>query len=101
MPPELNFDVTRLALSRALAPRKAIRPRTPQRFDFEALDAVVFMDPAQHLVAGYKEVRADEFWVRGHLPGYPLLPGVLMCEAAAQLAGYYMATTGLQLGDFI
>ena len=43
--------------------------------------------PEQHLVVGYKDVRADEFWVRGHMPGNPLLPGVLMCEAAAQLCG--------------
>src|SRR5205814_7990119 len=47
-------------------------------------------------------VEPDEFWVRGHMPGYPLMPGVLLCEAAAQICSFYVskATTLLQ-GDFI
>ena len=39
--------------------------------------------------------------MRGHMPDYPLLPGVLMCEAAAQLCSYYVVTQGLLQGDFI
>jgi 3-hydroxyacyl-[acyl-carrier-protein] dehydratase len=35
------------------------------------------------------------------MPGYPLLPGVLMCEAAAQLCSYYCFQAGLLQGDFI
>ena len=44
------------------------------------------------MIVGYKDVRADEFWVPGHMPGYPLFPGILMCEAAAQLCGYYVVS---------
>ncbi|HQE30289.1 MAG TPA: hypothetical protein PL151_21265 [Phycisphaerae bacterium] len=33
-------------------------------------------------------MREDEFWVRGHIPGRPILPGVLMIETAAQTASY-------------
>ena len=40
-------------------------------------------------MAGYRDVRDDEFWVRGHIPGRPIFPGVLMIETAAQLVGYY------------
>src|SRR5439155_1423154 len=58
-------------------------------------DAIVLLDPENHRIVGYKDVRADEFWVRGHMPGMPLLPGVLMCEAAAQLCSYYIMTQGL------
>jgi 3-hydroxyacyl-[acyl-carrier-protein] dehydratase len=62
----------------------------------------VHMDPVQHLIVGYKDISAKEFWVRGHLPDYPLMPGVLMCEAAAQLCSYYIGTQGLlQAGDFL
>jgi 3-hydroxyacyl-[acyl-carrier-protein] dehydratase len=67
----------------------------------QQLTAIVYCDNVQHIVAGYKDVGSDEFWVRGHMPGYPLLPGVLMCEAAAQLCGYYIVTHGLMQGDFI
>jgi len=67
----------------------------------EQLTAIVCVDTTEHVIAGYKDVADDEFWVRGHMPGYPLLPGVLMCEAAAQLCSYYITTTGLMEGDFI
>ena len=50
---------------------------------------------------GVKDVKEDEFWVRGHMPDYPLFPGVLMCEAAAQLCSYYLTTQNLMGGDFI
>jgi 3-hydroxyacyl-[acyl-carrier-protein] dehydratase len=101
MPPELNFDVTNLDFGRVLADKEAIRRVNPQRFEFEQLDAIVFIDPTLHLVIGYKDVRADEFWVRGHLPDYPLLPGVLMCEAAAQLCSYYIRSQNLIGGAFM
>ena len=49
------------------------------------------------MIVGYKDVAENEFWVRGHMPGFPLLPGVLMCEAAAQLCGFYYITQ--KIGD--
>ncbi len=101
MPPALNFDPADLDLTRILADREAIRKVNPQRFEMEQLTAVVYIDPANHVIAGYKDVGADEFWVRGHMPDYPLLPGVLMCEAAAQLCSYYIVTQGVMQGDFI
>jgi 3-hydroxyacyl-[acyl-carrier-protein] dehydratase len=101
MPPGVHLDPTQLDFGRVVADREAIRRVNPQRFEMEQLTAVVHVDPSQHLVAGYKDVAADEFWVRGHMPDYPLLPGVLMCEAAAQLCSYYIVTNGLQQGDFI
>ena len=67
----------------------------------EQLTAIVLIDTEKHMIAGYKDVGADEFWVRGHLPGYPLYPGVLMCEAAAQLCSYYITTQGYAQGDFV
>jgi 3-hydroxyacyl-[acyl-carrier-protein] dehydratase len=101
MPPEFHLDPAHLDLGRVLADQEAIRRVNPQRYEMEHLTAIVYLDPSNHLVAGYKDVRADEFWVRGHMPDYPLLPGVLMCEAAAQLCSYYIATHGLMQGDFI
>jgi 3-hydroxyacyl-[acyl-carrier-protein] dehydratase len=101
MPPLAHYNTTQLDLTRVLADRAAIRKINPQRFDMEQLDAIVLLDPVEHVIAGYKDVRADEFWVRGHMPDYPLLPGVLMCEAAAQLCSYYITTQGLSPGDFV
>jgi 3-hydroxyacyl-[acyl-carrier-protein] dehydratase len=101
MPPPVHFNPTQLNLDHVIADREAIRRVNPQRFEMEQLDAIVLLDAARNLIAGYKDVRPDEFWVRGHVPDYPLLPGVLMCEAAAQLCSYYIETQGLSPGDFI
>src|SRR2546430_11163309 len=101
MLPELHFDPAKLDLGRVLADKEAIRKQNPQRFDMEQLDAVVYEDPVNHILAGYKDVRDDEFWVRGHMPDFPLLPGVLMCEAAAQLVGFYVTKAGLKVGDYV
>jgi 3-hydroxyacyl-[acyl-carrier-protein] dehydratase len=101
MPPVLHFDPAQLDLSKVLVDREAIRLINPQRFEMEQLTAIVHLDTERHVIAGYKDVRDDEFWVRGHMPDYPLLPGVLMCEAAAQLCSYYTTTQGLLQGDFI
>ena len=101
MPPELIMDPQAVDTSKVVCDREALRVINPQRFEMEQLDAVVYVDRQEHLCVGYKDVRADEFWVRGHMPGYPLLPGVLMCEAAAQLVSYYTMTTGMKEGDFL
>lgn len=101
MPPEVHFDTTGLAFDAPLADRAAIREVNPQRFEMEQLDAVVFMDQERGLIVGYKDVRPDEFWTAGHMPGYPILPGVLICEASAQLCSYYTTRMGVMPCDYI
>ncbi len=101
MRPRLQFDPTTVDTSRVIADIEAIRRVNDQRFEVEQLTAIVYIDPGQHLVIGYKDVGHDEFWVRGHMPGYPLLPGCLMVEAAAQLASYYISTQNLLSLDFV
>ena len=68
----------------------AIRKYNPQRYEIEQLTAVVFEDFEAKSIVGYVETSMDDFWVRGHMPGLPLMPGVLMCESAAQLASYFV-----------
>ncbi len=102
MPPTALIDVCQLDLTKVLVDLEGIRRVNPQRFEMEQLTAIVHMDPQQHLIVGYKDVTEDEFWCRGHMPGYPLMPGVMICEAAAQLCAYYCRVNGiLGDGDFI
>ena len=89
MPPSLLYDISGIDLNQILFDKQPILEANPQRGPMEHLDAIVYADPSQGRIVGYKDVRLDEFWVEGHIPGRPLLPGVLMIEAAAQLASFY------------
>lgn len=78
--------------------REAIRRVNQQRHEMEHLDRVTFLDAAAQEIVGIKDVRADEFWVRGHVPGRPLFPGVLMLEALAQLTSFHIGHTIPDIG---
>lgn len=65
--------------------REEIEAILPHRAPFLMLDRIVELDPGKRGV-GIKQVGSDEFWVQGHFPGNPILPGVLVAEALAQMA---------------
>jgi 3-hydroxyacyl-[acyl-carrier-protein] dehydratase len=92
------IDPNKLDFSNIVADIEQIRKFNPQRFEMEQLTAIVYEDPVRVACVGYKDVTDQEFWVRGHMPGMPLMPGVVMLEAVAQVCCYCSHKYGL-LGD--
>ena len=82
-------DPSLLDLDHPIAGIEEIRATNPQRFEMEQLTSILYEDFDLRICAGLKVVSEDEFWVRGHMPDQPLMPGVMMLEAAAQLSCYY------------
>ncbi len=65
---------------------QAIQKILPHRFPFMLVDRIVDLVPQQRVV-GYKNVTYNEPFFTGHFPEHPIMPGVLIVEAMAQVGG--------------
>jgi len=81
-PEEINADNVVMDI-------EEIRKINPHRYEMELLSGILRLDIENQIAVAYKDITPNEFWCRGHIPGRPLMPGVLMIEAAAQLCTFY------------
>jgi len=82
------FDLSQIDLNQVQYDAAALEAVNPHRGDMRLLDGVIWASPDESQAVAYKDITDEQFWVPGHIPGRPLLPGVLMIEAAAQLASF-------------
>lgn len=75
-------------MSESLASALSELPHGPS---FRFVDALVSLDPGRRAAGTYR-VRGDEAFLDGHFPGHPLMPGVILIEAIAQVGGIVAQT---------
>ena len=89
----MHVDSSEFDENNILITKEQIREVNPHRFELMLLDGILYIDDER--AVGFKDIEHDAFWVRGHFPDRPLMPGVLICECAAQLSSYFAHKTKL------
>lgn len=83
---KLIVDISKYDLNKVALDKNTIKSIMPQRFEFEQLDAITYYDANEGIIIGKRALLHNEFWVKGHIPGNPIFPGVMILEALAQIA---------------
>jgi 3-hydroxyacyl-[acyl-carrier-protein] dehydratase len=71
-----------------------IMNKLPHRYPFLLVDRIIDIEP-NISITGIKNVTINEPFFQGHFPGQPIMPGVLMVEAMAQVAGMLAFSSGV------
>jgi 3-hydroxyacyl-[acyl-carrier-protein] dehydratase len=82
------IDLDSLDLSNVLVGPRDLDPYLKQSGRFRMLQGVLHEDVENGLLVGFRDITADDWWAKDHIPGRPLFPGALQIEAAAQLSAY-------------
>jgi len=75
---------------------KKIQEILPHRYPFLLVDRILEINLEKHTILGQKCVTVNEPFFQGHFPGAPIMPGVLILEAMAQVGGILLHESGYQ-----
>jgi len=79
---------------------KEIQKFLPHRYPFLLVDRIIEIEPGIKAI-GIKNVTFNEGFFQGHFPGQPIMPGVLIIEAMAQVAGLLAFCSGINVGKTV
>ncbi len=71
--------------------KEEIKKLLPHRDPFLFVDEIIEVVPGESVI-GKKVVRDDEFFFKGHFPGLPIFPGVILIETLAQVSAFIILT---------
>ncbi len=83
-------DLQELDLTKDVLSDEELRSYLPHAYEFKMVDGICHLDLEKGIIIGYKDWDQDPWWARGHIPGRPLMPGVLMVEGCAQVCTVLM-----------
>ena len=79
---------------------REIQKLIPHRYPFLLVDRVIELEPNVKAV-GIKNITVNEEFFQGHFPGNPIMPGVLIIEALAQVGGLLAFGSGVSSGKSV
>lgn len=81
-----KIDPSQFPSDQAVLELDDIQKLIPHRYEFTQVHKVLAFDDEAKTCVAWRKGEPDEFWVRGHVPGRPMMPGVMMLEVLAQTA---------------
>ncbi len=80
------FDISAIDPAGTMISATQLADYIPHQGHMRQIDRIIWHSSDFTRALAIKKVRDDEFWCAGHIPGKPILPGVLMIESGAQVA---------------
>jgi len=92
-------DLSALNLTEDVLPEEELRRLLPHRHHFQMVDGVCHLDLEEGIAVAYKDMGEEPWWGAGHIPGRPIMPGVLQIEGVAQTGALLMKKMATQWED--